>query len=1124
MSEQPPFDVKALPSWLQDAVASALPQRPDGPAPPPSDPAVPTLPRRDEPAWRLLLDAAVVSTFMPRDLAPDVSDPSTRREAEKVVCEFAETTYVPSGRRWSLPSAIRAAVVDLADKTEIDAAIARTSLRFVDGVSRALREYLERRGQRAGAAGNLDELEAQRVAVASLAGASSLKPQLPPLEQLDRQIELRRVLDQFARMVGERPTADATGRRDRFFGRSEELETLHEFVGVLPPETLRHQAARWVKSIGRTLRGRGALTVFGVGGVGKTTLMAKFMLEHARAGADRFPFAYLDLDRSSLSARNPVGLLAEMCQQAATQFDALAAPMADLRLRLRELAPKTESAAGTEIGLLLQPYTREFRARLDQLLDDLQSRFERQRPFLLVVDTFEVAQYSDDDVEALQAFLEGFRVGGAPWPRLRLVISGRRRVDSFLGPTERLEVGELDPSGSIDLLTALASDAGRPIAVQDAAGLIAALQGALRRRQGVHPLQLRLVGEVFKQETAQTGPQIAESLTRELLESTLGEGTAARVLVDGILVRRILGHVRDRRVQALADPGLVVRRITWEVIQNVMTRATDRPALPGTGEAPLRQAWSVDETEARSIFQAFALEVSLVEPDGAALRHRPDIRAEMLPLIRARSASQFDAVHQLAYHYFSECVRRDPKDLASAGEAVYHGLWCGVPLLEVDKLWPPLPTFDPRIDPDEFDPGSDANIYVRAKRARPLGAHEVRRLPAPLAVQWLEGCAGDLLKASRVGEAMAAVEAVLAAAPGALDRRPHTAAAVARIHYRSGQWQGAMDIARAHLEASRYTDVLPSAAQPPWADVDASVSLLRTATTIDARTGTNIELSELVLGVIDELSDPIVRTEILSQAVVASLRPGNRRPTETTGRLRERLTHVAHGVRPGDWQRELRVLRLGLLAGGRDLFDLLPVDVGSRERLSRDPSLAPTVLRVLEATGQTPPASLEALASAVRDPALLDAVDAAWRTGKRAVAERLSRGDHALAEDLWVLIAYDHADWHTPLGNALQRDLAALDGGDLRRDLEAAGLTPTGDHRDGLAIVRAIGEGGRLLELSELLVYRPAGTDTVHALEGTRGPRPVYPQNAVALAAALLRWHEAIVNGLNPASFGWRQA
>ena len=100
------------------------------------------------------------------------------------------------------------------------------------------------------------------------------------------------------------------------------MEALREYVNVIAAETVGGKFARGVKRARRfvSLEARGAMTVWGIGGMGKTALISRFMLEHARTAASRFPFAYLDFDRATISPRRRAELLAEMCFQTSTQF------------------------------------------------------------------------------------------------------------------------------------------------------------------------------------------------------------------------------------------------------------------------------------------------------------------------------------------------------------------------------------------------------------------------------------------------------------------------------------------------------------------------------------------------------------------------------------------------------------------------------------------------------------------------------------------------------------------------------------------------------------------------------------------------------------------------------------
>jgi hypothetical protein len=191
-------------------------------------------------------------------------------------------------------------------RKEVRAAVERTEARFNDPVSSALRECLRGGDLTQSLPGDLPVLEALRHASGLLTDVEGLSRQArTAIPTLDREIGMRRLFAPLERMVGESP-GSADVRRDRFFGRHAELEKLRSYVGVVRADSLLQQANRAFSRASGSLFGRAPLTVWGVGGVGKTTLIAKFMLEHVRAAEWRFPFAYLDFDRPTVSARKAV--------------------------------------------------------------------------------------------------------------------------------------------------------------------------------------------------------------------------------------------------------------------------------------------------------------------------------------------------------------------------------------------------------------------------------------------------------------------------------------------------------------------------------------------------------------------------------------------------------------------------------------------------------------------------------------------------------------------------------------------------------------------------------------------------------------------------------------------------
>jgi len=1065
------------------------------------------LPDRSQPIWPMIVDAAVVAGFLPRELAPGTLEGQNRAEAEKIVLNFAEPVRDASGVRWTLTPETRKAVLGEAINTdELSASLRRTASRFTDPISNALRIWLTNL-KATPSFDSLETLEASRTVINWLSRIPGLS--VPPIDDIDREIELRRLLAPFERMVGrQRSTGPAGGQRNRFFGRKKELDKLRSYVGVVAPTSLTTRAVSFAKS----LVGRSPLAVWGIGGSGKTTLISRFMLEHAEAAASRFPFAYLDFDRTTISGGNRVGILAEICTQVAAQFPFLTAPMLDLRSRVVRFGGGTADAAQSDSISRLIPYQREFRSLIDENMRSLESSFEWARPFLLVFDTFEVVQYSPDDVASLEEFVGAFSMAGESglWPRLRLIISGRKGVIEFLGQkVEKLLVDALDRKGCTEMLVALTADAAKPISEADAGALVTALAKAILENPGaVQPLRIRLTAEALAN-SKDDGPTTTRALLKELEQPLTMGGLAAQVLIDGVLVRRIVGHITDVRIRALADPGLVVRRITADVIREVMTRATNKPTEgeenPKELDADVRAPWIVDPAEAQDIFEAFKKEVSLVQIEGDALRHRPDVRMEMLPLIRARRPRRFQNLHRIAFQYFSELAARDHQDLRSAAEAIYHGLWAQAPLAQLDRLWPRSQKFDPRIDPDEFREGSLQNVFVRAKTGNPLSAQEISVLPHEITLDWVGARSATLVNRRRIDEGdLATIRELTGELYEELDERPNEAAPVTRLLYRFGLWDDALRLVERQLDGKLSLEKRLSEGQ---------MTLIRMTLTIGAKaTGQGSRWIESVTEFAQIFRDPLVQIELFAHSVIYWFRT-RRYWRGEGGQWEPELAKITRKK----WLRERRILRLAILVRAGDLRELLSIYFDAVDRLPCDTELLFSDPRPDWLSFFGEPRELEEIGAQFREGKkrqALEALEMFWRRAKIQLIKNLGQPEFPLRE-MQRLVAFDHADWIHCLGNALTRAWNSDGGRDLGPLLaEAKFIEPRRNIRfSGIETARAALDEGRLLDLARNLRewgynLRPSDSLSVY--------QPTYPNDVYQMGDALTRWHEALLEMISP--------
>ncbi|MDP5306665.1 ATP-binding protein [Paracoccus spongiarum] len=524
-----------------------------------------------------------------------------------------------------------------------------------------------------------------------------LKGQLPSLDSLGRAdllglqeaagwldglIELpfsaRQVEQALARAAIWAPLGAVLGAA--LVGRDEDLARLAGFAGV-------RLSGTGAVATGTATRARIAL-VEGVGGIGKTSLIAHFLLRLNQGdGRPRIPFAYLACDDPALDVTDAELLQSVAADQILRQLQLADPDSADPdpsdpdpaardaarrahaafadSVRRQSLtiegATKRSSTAGSMDGRLDQirsgagEVTRRFADFADLASNALRRpELDWQPPCLIVIDTFEEVQYRSG--ARLLDFWRMLADLVTQSRHARIVIAGRAPLPRPDLPADidtlSLQLRNLPHAAAVDLLERETGQQGRAVE-------------ALARQIGGNPLNLRLAARVIADEPA--GRRGIEGITtRRWGFLRVGED-----LIRGQLYRRVLDHIHDPRVRALAHPGMVLRRVTPQVIADVL--------------AGICEIGIAGPEDAAALFESLAREHTLVQrTEDGALAYRDDVRRPVLRLLQADQPQLVRRAHDAAWRHYAAFP-----DAVSVAEAVYHALMLGLDDAVLDGLWTP---------------------------------------------------------------------------------------------------------------------------------------------------------------------------------------------------------------------------------------------------------------------------------------------------------------------------------------------------------------------------------------------------------------------------------------------------
>ncbi len=449
-----------------------------------------------------------------------------------------------------------------------------------------------------------------------------------------------------------RPLQDITA--DGCVGRQRELSQLRRY-------TLQD-------AVGRSLLELPPQLVYGIGGVGKSTLVAQFVLDLA-ADQHQTAWVYLDLDRPTLSSYDPATILTDIIRQVGTQI-----PQAQ-RYLARSGSTVSESSHGFGID---SEYRESWRAVLPQLASAVNSL--RDGRLLVILDTFEELQRAENSQDV--ALFDMFLALSVQTDRFRLVVSGRAPAAPFIVPNaadQMLRVDEFRGTTAIEVLDHLyqgEATHARPPTPSPTPQLNPSLAAQVVDTVGGSPLTLRLAARVLVEDGA-AGVTDAASRGGVL-------GRVRQEFIRGFLYNRILDHLFGTLRQTTATgPGgssQFTRRSDLRERDALRLAAKASLALRYLTEdlmaSVLLPAANVTGVEPAVLMADLRVEKGFVEVDGNRLRLREELRGPALRAVGFEAPDMVADVHRRAAQYYAQW----PDLPGSAAERVYHLLALGRPI------------------------------------------------------------------------------------------------------------------------------------------------------------------------------------------------------------------------------------------------------------------------------------------------------------------------------------------------------------------------------------------------------------------------------------------------------------
>jgi hypothetical protein len=541
--------------------------------------------------------AALSGRFSPDSLFEENFDPE---EKQFVLTRLAPDCIIESTSKveWLLSPGKRIEILaGMAKEDRLKEAL-RQSLPKPDRFGMVLRRILASPESLRPGRMNQEDLQAVVKVLETLRGLDIPKPRLEDVEPF---IQSGTTLSDYSLLSS------------NFVGRVDELARLYKFLESPNP-------GPW-----------NGLVVTGIGGVGKSTLLAKFTSEVMEQ--ERATVVIIDFDRPGMNPAETGWLEMEMARQIGDLYPTWRQMLYSIRADLQQ----RQSAYGLES---MRESLHIYKTLVDVVGNILaESDPSRSKPFLLILDTVEEAAQRSLTLPLLDWLFEISHFLNHP---LKVIFSGRlyeHQLAEFKANPQVLDIFEME---------AFDKNIARKFLRLHGMDKHTAWKLVDLEIMPLRPLELKLMAHLISE-----GSTTLEELEKDLQGNSGNQAT--KELFSGLVYRRVLMRIGDPLVRTIAYPGLVLRYVTPQIVQEVL--------------APALKLGEIGEEQAEQIVEDLRSYSWLAYEKEGALWHSKDLRRTMLRLMILHEPENVQRIRKEAINYFG-----NKEDAASQAEKVYHQL------------------------------------------------------------------------------------------------------------------------------------------------------------------------------------------------------------------------------------------------------------------------------------------------------------------------------------------------------------------------------------------------------------------------------------------------------------------